>query len=45
MISEFDVNFGNLAAGSMIALSIPVALFAYIQKFLVGGLSAGSVKG
>lgn len=45
MISEFDVNFGNLAAGSMIALSIPVALFAYIQKYLVGGLSAGSVKG
>ena len=45
MISEFDVNFGNLAAGSMIALSIPVLLFAYIQKYLVGGLSSGSVKG
>ena len=45
MIGEFDVNYGALAAGSIIALIVPVALFSYIQKYLVSGLSSGAVKG
>jgi arabinogalactan oligomer/maltooligosaccharide transport system permease protein len=35
----------DLAAGSII-VSIPVVvLFLYLQKYLVSGLTAGSVKG
>jgi multiple sugar transport system permease protein len=45
MIGEFSVDYGSLAAGSIIALIIPVLLFAYIQKFLINGLGAGAVKG
>lgn len=45
MQSEFNVNYGALSAGAIIAMSIPVILFAYLQKYLVTGLSAGAVKG
>lgn len=45
MKGEFTVNYGGLAAGTIVAL-IPVLLvFCYIQKYLVQGLAAGSVKG
>lgn len=45
MKGEFTVNYGSLAAGTIIAL-IPVLLvFCYIQKYLVKGLAAGAVKG
>ncbi len=44
LIGEYSVDYGALAAGSIIALIPPVALFAYIQKYLVEGLG-GSVKG
>lgn len=45
MIGEFTVDYGSLAAGSMIALVPPILLFAYIQKYLINGLGAGAVKG
>ena len=45
MIGEFSVDYSSLAAGSIIGLIPPVALFAYIQKYLIEGLSSGSVKG
>ncbi|UUM19751.1 MULTISPECIES: sugar ABC transporter permease [unclassified Mycoplasma] len=39
------INFGAYLAGSLLA-SIPAfALFMYLQKFIVGGLSEGAVKG
>jgi arabinogalactan oligomer/maltooligosaccharide transport system permease protein len=44
-VGEFDTAWGAFAAGSII-VSIPVvAVFYGLQQNLVGGLSAGSVKG
>ena len=45
LIGQNVLMYGPLAAGSIIALSVPILIFAYIQKFLVQGLSAGAVKG
>lgn len=45
MIGEYSVEYASLAAGSIIGLLPPVALFMYIQRFLVQGLAGGSVKG
>jgi arabinogalactan oligomer/maltooligosaccharide transport system permease protein len=44
-VGGFSQQWGYFAAGSII-VSIPVvALFLYLQKYLVSGLTAGSVKG
>lgn len=45
LIGEYSSDYGQLAAGALIGLLPPLILFAYIQKFLVQGLSAGAVKG
>ena len=45
MQGEYNISYGAMAAGAIIAMSVPVALFAYLQKYLVTGLSAGAVKG
>ena len=45
MIGEYSVDYASLAAGSIISLIIPLILFSYIQKYLIQGLSSGSVKG
>lgn len=45
MKGEFTVAYGSLAAGCVMALIPVILLFAYIQKYLVSGLSAGAVKG
>jgi multiple sugar transport system permease protein len=44
MLGEFSINYGALAAGSVIALIPAVILFAYAQKHLVNGMG-GAVKG
>lgn len=42
---QFNQNWGPFAAGSLIA-SVPlVVIFLSLQRFIVGGLTAGSVKG
>lgn len=44
-VGGFSQQWGYFAAGSVI-VSIPVVfLFLYLQKYLVSGLTAGSVKG
>lgn len=44
-VGEHATQWGSFAAGSII-VSIPVVLlFMYTQKYLVSGLTAGSVKG
>lgn len=45
MQGQFNINYGALAAGALIAMSVPVVLFAYLQKHLVTGLTSGAVKG
>ncbi|OXM86950.1 carbohydrate ABC transporter permease [Paenibacillus rigui] len=45
LIGEYSVEYGSLSAGSIIGLIPPIALFMYIQRFLIQGLAGGSVKG
>lgn len=45
LVGEFSINYGQLAAGAVIAVVPTLILFSYAQKNLVGGLSAGAVKG
>ena len=44
-VGDYTTEWGYFAAGALI-VSVPVmALFFALQKHLVGGLTAGSVKG
>jgi multiple sugar transport system permease protein len=43
-IEKFDVNWGNLSAGTMVAILPSLILFMLIQKYLIRGLTAGAVK-
>jgi arabinogalactan oligomer / maltooligosaccharide transport system permease protein len=44
-VGEYHAEWGRFAAGAILT-SLPVmALFYVLQKFLVGGLTAGAVKG
>ena len=44
LIGEFTVQWGILTAGGTI-IALPVTiLFLFVQKRLVGGLTAGAVK-
>jgi arabinogalactan oligomer / maltooligosaccharide transport system permease protein len=44
-VGEYNASWGKFAAGAMV-VSVPVmAIFYAVQKHLVGGLTAGSVKG
>ena len=44
-LGEFNVDFGALAAGGVVAAVPVVLVFAVVQRYLVTGLSAGAVKG
>ena len=44
-VGQFSADWGRFAAGAIVT-SLPVmALFYVLQKYLVGGLTAGAVKG
>ena len=45
LVGEFTINYGQLAAGAIIAVVPTLILFSYVQKNLVSGLSSGAVKG
>ena len=44
MMGEFNINYGAVAAGSVIALIPSIILFGFAQKHLVNGMG-GAVKG
>jgi arabinogalactan oligomer/maltooligosaccharide transport system permease protein len=44
-VGEYGTDWGRFAAGSLLTSSVVMALFFALQKQLVGGLTAGSVKG
>lgn len=44
LIGQYQVQWNYLFAGSLIAIVPVVILFAMIEKYLVSGLTAGSVK-
>jgi len=42
---QYDKTWGPFAAGALIAAIPPAALFMFLQRWIVSGLTAGSVKG
>jgi len=44
-VGEWGTDWGYFAAGALLASSVVMAVFFAVQKHLVGGLTAGSVKG
>lgn len=43
--AQNENNFGVFAAGALVTAIPTVLLFQYLQRFIVGGLTAGAVKG
>ena len=43
--AERNANFGVFAAGSVLVAIPTVLLFQLLQRYIVGGLTAGAVKG
>jgi multiple sugar transport system permease protein len=45
LIGKYDVNWGQLMAGGTLALLPTTIMFAFVQRFIVEGLTSGAVKG
>jgi arabinogalactan oligomer / maltooligosaccharide transport system permease protein len=43
--NQLEANWGQFAAGAVITAVPVLALFLFLQRYIVGGLTAGSVKG
>ena len=44
-VNKISVEWGQMCAGGIIAMIPTVIMFAFMQKYLVEGLTAGAVKG
>ena len=44
MIGKYDIKWGSLMAGGVLAMLPSAVLFAVMQKYIVEGLTAGAVK-
>ena len=42
---RYDLDWGPFAVGALIAAIPVVLLFQFLQRFIVGGITAGAVKG
>jgi len=45
LILKYDIRWGEMAAGTVMSLIPTILLFAFAQKYMIEGLTAGSVKG
>lgn len=45
LILKYDIKWGEMAAGTILALIPTMILFSFAQKYMIEGLTAGSVKG
>lgn len=45
LLGRYELNFSLLAAGSILVMIIPVAIYVALQRYYVRGLTAGAVKG
>lgn len=45
LILKYDIKWGEMAAGVILALIPTIILFSFAQKYMIEGLTAGSVKG
>jgi multiple sugar transport system permease protein len=45
MVGKYQIRYGDMTAGAVIAAIFPVILALIFQKYLVRGLTAGGVKG
>lgn len=44
-ISKYDIHWGRMMAGATIALIPALAVFGFVQRYMVKGMSLGAVKG
>ncbi|MDQ0851631.1 ABC-type glycerol-3-phosphate transport system permease component [Arthrobacter sp. B3I9] len=44
-ISSFNIDWGSMSAAAVLTVVPTLAIFAFASKFIVQGLTAGSVKG
>jgi multiple sugar transport system permease protein len=45
LLGRYELNFSLLAAGSVLVMIMPVAIYVALQRYYVRGLTAGAVKG
>jgi multiple sugar transport system permease protein len=45
MVGKYQIRYGDMTAGAVIAAIFPVVLALIFQKYLVRGLTAGGIKG
>ncbi len=45
MVGKYQIQYGDMTAGAVIAAIFPVVLALIFQKYLVRGLTAGGIKG
>ena len=45
LLGRYELNFSLLAAGSVLVMILPVAIYVALQRYYVRGLTAGAVKG
>ena len=43
-IMKYDIDWGALSAGTVISILPTIILFAFVQKYITGGLTQGAIK-